>query len=53
MADEHMWVGENGEIMQIWLEKNEVFREKTKPVQLFPPQVSQKMTSNWKIPRYL
>jgi len=38
--------------MQIWLEKNEVFREKTKPVQLFPPQVSQPLTCNKTIPRY-
>jgi hypothetical protein len=29
-----MW--KNGEIMQIWWEKNEVFREKPEPVQLFP-----------------
>jgi hypothetical protein len=41
-----MYVGKNGEIMQIWWEKNEVFPEKPKPAQLFPPQVSQPPTWN-------
>jgi len=44
--------GEIGEIMQIWWERNEVFREKPKPEQLFPPQISQPLTWNWTIPRY-
>jgi hypothetical protein len=39
-------VGKNGEIMQIWWEKIEVFIEKLEPAQLFPPQVSQTLTWN-------
>jgi len=36
VADKHMWEGKNGEIMVIWCETNEVFREKHKPEQIFP-----------------
>jgi hypothetical protein len=52
VADERVW-GKNGEIMQIWWEKNEVFREKHEQEQRFPPQVSQPLTCNSTIPRYL
>jgi hypothetical protein len=39
-------VGKNGEKMQIWWEKNEVFRENPEPAKFFPPQVSQPLTWN-------
>jgi len=52
VADEHVW-GKNGEIMQIWWEKNEVFREKHEQEQRFPSQVSQPLTCNSTILRYL
>jgi len=35
MAEEHMRVGKNGEIMQIWCERNKVFKEKPEPAQIF------------------
>jgi hypothetical protein len=53
MADEHTWVGKNGEIIKIWKKKNEEFREKPEPTHLFPPQVSQPLTWNSKIFRQL
>jgi hypothetical protein len=44
-------VGENGEIIRYGGEKNEVFREKPEPTQLFPPQASQPLTWNSTISR--
>jgi hypothetical protein len=43
-----VWGGgaENGEIMQIRWEKNEVFREKPEPAQLLPTQATQPLNLN-------